>query len=110
LNKEASMATVKNIKVNDYCDAVNNELVSMKTRLHELQDDVKRIYGPDNELARAHDRHLCELADMIEWKLQILMKSCPFDWKGADKDIESVSVGQSEKFEGPDFSGGYVGG
>ena len=104
------MATVKDKKVYDYCDAVNNELASMKMRIHELQDDVKKIYGPDNELARAHGRHLCELADMIEWKLQILMKACPFEWKGGDKDIESVSVGQTEATTGPDFSGGYVGG
>jgi hypothetical protein len=46
---------------------------------------------------------------MIEWKLQILMKSCPFEWKGADKDIESVSVGRADT-TGPDFSGGYIGG
>jgi hypothetical protein len=105
------MGSTKDIKrVNDYCDAVNNELASMKTRLHELSEKVKGTYGPDNELARTHGRHLCELADMIEWKLQILMKSCPFEWTGADKDIESVSVGPAEKFEGPDFSGGYIGG
>jgi hypothetical protein len=103
------MATVKNIKVNDYCDAVNSELAGMKARIHELQEDVKRTYGPDNEVALAHSKHLCELADMIEWKLQILMKSCPFEWKGADKDIESVSVGRADT-TGPDFSGGYIGG
>ena len=104
------MATVKNIKVNDYCDAVNNELVSMKKRLHELSEYVKRTYGPENDLVLTHQRHLCELSDMIEWKLQILMKACPFEWKGGDKDIESVSVGPAEKFEGRDFSGGYIGG
>ncbi len=105
------MATVKDIKkVNDYCDAVNNELASMKQRLHELGEDVKRTYGADNELALTHGKHLCELADMIEWKLQILMKACPFEWKGADRDIESVSVGPAEATTGPDFSGGYIGG
>jgi hypothetical protein len=101
---------VKNIKVNDYCDSVNNELASMKARIHELSEEVKRAYGADNELARAHGRHLCELADMIDWKLQLLMKSCPFDWKGGDKDIDYVSVGPAEKTTGPDFSGGYIGG
>jgi len=103
------MATAKEKKIFDYCDTVNNDLASMKTKLHELQEDVKKIYGADNELAKAHGRHLCELADMIEWKLQILMKACPFEWKGADKGIESVSVGPAEK-SAPEFSGGYVGG
>src|SRR5512146_1444156 len=108
--KEAYMATAKNIKLYGYCDDVNKELASMKARLHELQEEVKTVYGADNELALAHGRHLCELADMIEWKLQILMKACPFEWKGADKDIESVSVGPAEATTGPDFSGGSIGG
>ncbi|HSB33650.1 MAG TPA: hypothetical protein VLG39_04275 [Nitrospirota bacterium] len=100
------MATVKNTKLYGYCDDINKELARMQARLHELQEEVKTVYGADNELALAHGRHLCELADMIEWKLQILMKACPFEWKGGDKDIERVSVGSTEA----EFSGGYIGG
>jgi hypothetical protein len=105
------MATLKNEKVNSYCDALNTELVNMKTRIDLLREDVKKTYGPDNELARTHERHLAELGDTIEWKLRILMKACPFEWKGGDKGIESAaSVAQVEKTVGPDFSGGYIGG
>jgi hypothetical protein len=105
------MATIMNAKVNGYCDALNAELVGMKTRIEVLREDAKRTYGPDNELTRTHERHLAELADTIEWKLRILMKACPFEWKGGDKGIESTpSVAQVERTTGPDFSGGYIGG
>lgn len=105
------MATVKDINVKGYCDAVNTELAGMKERIRALREDVKRAYGPDSELVRTHERHLVELADMIEWKLQILMKACPFEWKGQDEGVESiVSVGPAEKAPATDFSGGYIGG
>jgi hypothetical protein len=105
------MATVKNIKINNYCDAVNEELASMKMKIDTLREDVIKAYGAENELARSHEQHLLELAAMIEWKLQLLMKSCPFDWKGADKNVETaVSVGPEGKPLETDFSGGYLGG
>jgi hypothetical protein len=105
------MATGKNIKINNYCDALNEDLVSMKMKLDALRDDVKKTYGAENDIALTHERHLCELSDMIEWKLQILMKACPFEWHGQDKDVEStVSVGPAGKPADTDFSGGYVGG
>jgi hypothetical protein len=105
------MATAKEINITNYCDAVNSELVSMKTRLEALREGVKKAYGAGNDLTLAHERHLSELKDMIEWKLQILMKACPFDWKGADKDFDStVSVGPAGKTSEFDASGGYLGG
>ncbi len=109
--KEVSMATTKNIKITNYCDDLNSELSGMKIRIDALRDDVKNAFGAETEVFRAHEQHLVELANIIEWKLQILMKVCPFDWKGRDKDVESsVSVSRPEKFAGPEISGGYLGG
>jgi hypothetical protein len=105
------MATVKNIKLTNYCDDVNNELVGMKSRIDALREDVKKAYGAESPVTHEHERHLCELSDMIEWKLQILMKVCPFDWKGAEQDFEdTVSVGPDKSLETSEFSGGYIGG
>jgi len=105
------MAVAKNIKINTYCDTVSTELSGMKRSIHKLRDEAKKTYGADSEEFRKYEQHLCELADMIDWKLQLVMKACPFDWQGADKDIESVvSVGPGEKAPEIDFSGGYVGG
>ncbi len=105
------MATVNDVKINTYCDALSNELAGMKMKIRELRETAMKAYGAGSELLLAHERHLGELEDFIEWKLQILMKVCPFDWKGADKDVESVvSVGPAEKSPEIDFSGGYIGG
>jgi hypothetical protein len=107
------MANMRDIKINSYCDSVSNELSEMKESIHILREGAKRTYGAESEQFHVYERHLCELADMIDWKLQLLMKACPFDWKGtgSEADIESVvSVGPSEKFPEIDFSGGYIGG
>ena len=102
------MATVKNIGVNNYCDKLNTGSSDMKAMINTLRNEAKRAYGVDNPLYAKNEQHLTELADMIDWKLQLLLKTCPFDWKGADKDVETtVSVGPEGK---RDFSGGYIGG
>ena len=105
------MATVKNIKINSYCDTVSNELSEMKEGIDIIREEAKKTYGVESMQFKTYDRHLCELADMIDWKLQLLMKACPFDWKGGGKDIESdVSVESVGKLPDIDFSGGYIGG
>jgi hypothetical protein len=105
------MGTVKNIKVNSYCDEVNEQLMRMKESIHELQDDAKKTYGVDSVRAKTYDQHLHELADMIEWKLQLLMKACPFEWAGTDREFERVAgVGPSDEITKSEFSPGYVGG
>jgi hypothetical protein len=108
---EVPMATVKNIKINNYCDTVSHELSEMKEGIHIIREEAKKTYGVESEQFRKYDAHLCELADMIDWKFQLLMKACPFDWKGGDQNIESdVSVESLEKLPEIDFSGGYIGG
>ncbi|HYA89169.1 MAG TPA: hypothetical protein VEI57_19190 [Nitrospirota bacterium] len=105
------MATAKNIIINSYCDAVSRELSEMKEGIHILRVDARKTYGEESMQFRTYDRHLCELAGMIDWKLQLLMKACPFDWKEAGSDIESdVSVEALVKVPELDFSGGYIGG
>jgi hypothetical protein len=110
-HKEVAMATVKNIKVNTFCDTVTRELSEMKEGIRIIREEARRTYGTESEDFRKYDVHLCELADMIDWKLQLVMKACPFDWKGGSKDIESdVQVESLGKLPEIDFSGGYVGG
>jgi hypothetical protein len=55
-------------------------------------------------------RHLSELADQIDWKLQILAHSCPVDWKGSADYEEIAEVSTLEKSGDVEFSPGYVGG
>jgi hypothetical protein len=109
--KEGMMGTVKDIKKNAYCDEVLGELAYMIQSVHELREMLGKTYGKDTELFKVHDRHLVELADYMDWKLQILTTSCPFEWNGLGDDVQSVvSVRQPEMAAGRDISSGYLGG
>jgi hypothetical protein len=105
------MGTVKDIKKNAYCDEVLSELAYMIQSIDGLRDMLASTYGRDSRVFHEHDRHLEELAEHIDWKLQILTTTCAFDWKGLGPDVQSeVSVGPPEKTEVRDYSGGYLGG
>jgi hypothetical protein len=108
------MGNVRDIRyttVKSFCDEVYTELAGMRMKIIMMSDDLSMAYGDDSQPLNMFKRHLSELADQIEWKLQILSHACPYDWKGSKEAVESiVSVRQSETVEGPDFSGGYVGG
>ncbi len=105
------MATVKDVDVRRYCDTLSTELSDIKKRIEAMREQLEKAYGTDSTVYEVHSRHLGELAEFVDWKIQILTKVCPFDWKGMDKDVETtVSVSSPEKSAGPDFSGGYIGG
>lgn len=105
------MATAKELKEKAYLEVVYKELESIKMRLSVLREELARAYGKDSPMLLAHDRHLVEMAEYIDWKLQVLEKGTSFDWKtakGSRQDIQSnVSVRTPE---GPEISGGYLGG
>ncbi|HLE41363.1 MAG TPA: hypothetical protein VI956_07645 [Nitrospirota bacterium] len=105
------MATAKTIRERDYLMEVFTELEAVKDKILALRKDLAAAYGGEEKTFMEHDRHLREMAEYIEWKLQVLEKGTPFDWKTAGRGVESdVSVSSTEKITGPDFSGGYLGG
>lgn len=98
-------------EVRAFCNDVYTELAGMRMKLLMMSGDLADIYGEESRPLNTFKRHLNELADQIEWKLQILSHACPYDWKGSAENIETVvSVKQPDTAEGPEFSGGYVGG
>ncbi len=105
------MATVKNININSFCDTVSRELSEMKEGIHIILEEARTAYGAESQQFRTYDTHLRELSDMIDWKLQLLMKACPYEWREAGSDIErDVQVEGLVRMPDVDFSGGYVGG
>jgi len=98
--------------IKGYCDSLFVELSDMKTRLECFVDEIKYVEGFDNKVAGTHDRHLKELIETINWKLEILTKVCPYEWKGMSEDFDStVSVEVDEGAHRQDpVSGGYLGG
>lgn len=103
------MATTRNIDYRSICEEVYGELDIMKGRLSEMIDHVEGL-GPDlKERFRPLIRHLGEIINTIEWKMEIFTKVCPFDFSGYHKEAESTtSVPLSERLE--EFSPGYIGG
>ncbi|MDA8100980.1 MAG: hypothetical protein M0042_15285 [Nitrospiraceae bacterium] len=102
------MGTARDAKKN-YCDEVLNELAYMIQNINDLKEEGSVIYGKDSAVYKAHDKHLTELAEYLDWKLQILTTACPFDWKGLGEDVQSVvSVDDTGRAE--EFAGGYIGG
>jgi len=108
------MGTAMEMKEKTYFEDVDRELEGIKRRIYLLREELARTYGKDNPMLIAQDRHLVELAEYVDWKLQVLEKGTSFDWKtsrGSGNDIQSdVSVRVTESSTGPDFSGGYLGG
>ena len=105
------MATAKVINEREYLKEVYSELEAIKMKVMALRTDLTLITGREGRLFREHDRHLLDLAEYIDWKLQVLEKDTPFDWKAAGTVVESeVSVRPPEMAAAQDFSGGYIGG
>ena len=108
------MATANEIKEKAYFEDVYKELESIKMKIYVLREELARTYGKENPMLAAHDRHLIELVEYVDWKLHVLEKGTAFDWKsmiGGRKDIQSdVSVRISDDITGPEISGGYLGG
>lgn len=105
------MASLMNVKESKgFCDEVYAKLANMKEEIIELKGrSVAESPGKDIE-GGMFGRHLSELADQIDWKLQILSHSCPLDWKGSADYEEIAEVNTMEKSEDIEFSPGYVGG
>ncbi len=103
------MAITKDMK-KGVCDDVYAELSGVKNKIVALRDKIARTSTADDEMVRLYGRHLSELAEQIDWKLQILAHACPYDWKGSvDYEENTVSVGPAQTFD-TDFAGGYIGG
>ena len=88
------MATAMDEK-KKYCDELLGELAYMIQNIKDLREQGALAYGRDSDVFRAHDHHLGDLEEYIDWKLQILTTACPFEWNGLGDSVEStVSVRQ----------------
>jgi hypothetical protein len=99
------MATTRD-KVKNICDETFEQLTEVKEKIEALRDSLARNYPGEAGILGVYERHLGELVDQVDWKLQIMSHSCSYDWEGSEEFAETVSVGPTEE----DFSPGYIGG
>jgi len=112
LRKEDLIMSARHIDINGYCDCLYSELSNMKDSVDAFLTQIDVMPGKEKGVLRSHVRHLNELKEMIDWKLEIFTKECPVDWNKFGKESESTtSVPTGEDFKNKDFpSGGYAGG
>jgi len=106
------MGSVLNVKESKkFCDEVYTELTDIRERIIRLKDRSS-AGGPITDIGGGRFvRQLTELADLIDWKLQILSHSCSYDWMGATDYEGGAQVNEMGRAADSDkFSGGYVGG
>jgi len=108
------MATARELNEKIYFEEVYNVLEGIKMKIYVLREELAKTYGKDSRELLTQDRHLVELAEYIDWKIQVLEKGTAFDWKVAKGNkpevVTDVSVRPPDNITGPDFSGGYLGG
>ena len=104
--------TDKLIDTKSFCNSLYKELFGMKSKLEEFASTIEHTEGKTKEALQSYTHHLREMANFIEWKLEIFSKVCPVDWSKLDMDVESkVSVPPVETGKESEMpAGGYVGG
>jgi len=104
------MATLKDIRVGDYCTRVYTELSGMKAKLLDFVKEIEAMSGPDKELVITHIPHFRDMIGTIEWKLDIITRACPTGWE-TRPDVEShASVQLQDEPSETVAAGGYLGG
>ena len=105
------MATAREIKVGSYCNRMFDELTGMKARLLDFVNEIEHMDGPDKEVLITHVAHFQDIAKMIDWKLEILTRVCPYEWTGFTGVETGASVELRDEYLGNEtVSGGYIGG
>ncbi|RJQ49860.1 MAG: hypothetical protein C4538_01285 [Nitrospiraceae bacterium] len=106
------MMATRHMNINSYCDSLYAELYNIKTRLVEFVTEIENMEGKDKKILNTFSRHLNEVIETIDWKLEIFTKVCPVEWGKYVKGVEStVSVPSEPSMKESELSaGGYVGG
>lgn len=103
------MASVKNIEFSNYCDSVYHELTGMKSKLLGFVDEIARMKGPERDMVNSHIAHFNDIVKTIDWKLEILTRSCPYEWSGYPGVERAGSVQVDEELSREPVAG-YPGG
>lgn len=104
------MVTSRDIGLKNYCENVYSELSDMRSWVLEMVKCIETMSGPEREHVKSHIPHLTDIANTIEWKLGVMMKTCPTQWLHLGDIETTASVSLSERSEAEAVAGGYVGG
>jgi len=90
--------TSTTLDIAKYCDSLYGELENMRMRLVDFVDQIENVEGPEKKRLASHAEHLKGIVDTIDWKLEILMRACPVEWKAYAGDLEETASVPVENF------------
>jgi hypothetical protein len=101
--------TAQRLEKHNFCDSLSSEVISIKEKLGEL---VTKLEESHDKSLEPYLRHLHEMINFIDWKVEIFSKVCPTDWSKLDLNVQgTVSVPPVDTGKEKDLpAGGYVGG
>lgn len=73
------MTAAKRLDIKEYCNTLYDDLNGMKGKLSKYVEQIETFQGKDKEHVGSHAKHLKEVIRTIDWKLEIIAKSCPLD-------------------------------
>lgn len=80
--------------LDNYCDSIYDELTGINKQVRDLISKIERLEGKTKKQLGPQMNHLNEIAHTIDWKLNIIDKSCPLGPDSSMRDNElGVSVG-----------------
>jgi len=103
------MVQGKGFNVRDHCEKVFSDLTLMKSKLQSHVRELEQVGGAEKIIVGTHIAHLRDIIRTIDWKLEILMRACPYEWTGYTYDLQycaSVPVQDEKEL----IESGYVGG
>jgi len=105
--EERTMKATKKMDIKEYCNTLYDDLSGMKAKLDQHVAEIETFQGEDKEHVGSHAKHLKELIKTIDWKLEIIAKSCPLDTKRFAKGAsETASVPLEDPAERAKRAGG----
>ncbi len=103
------MASVLNMKETEgFCNDVYTQLSDIKEKIIALEKRSSAGGMLGDIDGGKFARQLAELAEQIDWRLQILSHSCSHNWTGS-ADYEGAEV-DAASVKDVNFSPGYLGG
>ncbi len=85
-------STYKN-SLENYCDSIFDELTGISKQVRDLISKLERLEGKTKQQLEPEVNLLNEISHTIDWKLDIIDKTCPLAPNSSERDSESeISV------------------
>ena len=103
----------KHFDTKEFCDSLYHDASNFLTRINNCSAAINQLDGKAKKELQPYIRHLKDISDFLEWKLEIFSKVCLIDMSehvGNVENVVSVPVLDVPINESKITSPGYLGG